>query len=58
MKGSGHGIFSDLGVFYTILRQLGWLPDMDPTGEGYGTIGARVWEVQDDYCEYHSYVSD
>lgn len=51
VRGAGHEVFVDLGVFYTILRQLGWLPDIDPTGERFGTIGARIWEVEDAYRE-------
>ena len=53
VAGTQHGSFADFGAFYPLLRDAGIVPDLDPEGLTFGTIGARVLEVEAAYCEYH-----
>lgn len=51
VKGASHGSFSDQAVLYGVLRALGLVGDLDPTGEVFGSIGGRVLDVLDGYCK-------
>lgn len=50
VKGAQHGTYADFGAFYHVLRDAGVVPDLDPEGLAFGTIGTRILEVEVAYC--------